>query len=319
MKPIILLTFLLISVKIFSQNDTTVIINDSELKASGEDLQTPKVFYGQRLINANTVEVLRKGVMEFRVSHNFDDIGGDNGKLKNFFGLDNSTDVRIGFQLGVVKDFNILASHSKDQYWELGGKYQLLHQDLNKSPFSLTAFASIVSSSRRLAHDNNGLVPGTETSYQTTSDRFSQAYQLMLARHLGAVSLQFNPTFVHRNFVVQGDDNSIFALGGALRIPITKGFILIADYFHPFRSERSKNFYADTTGGKKAIKFYDPIGIGFEFITRGHVFHLNFTNSREILEPRFISNTTSSWGKGQFRWAFNFSRNFTVFRDKKNK
>ena len=50
--------------------------------------------------------------------------------------------------------------------------------------------------------------------------------------------------------------------------------------------------------------FHDVFGIGVEILTAGHVFHLNFTNARNILENRFLAHTTGSWGEGQFRWGF---------------
>ena len=97
-------------------------------------------------------------------------------------------------------------------------------------------------------------------------------------------------------------------MGGAIRIPLSKKIVILADYFHPFRSQRS----IDSLG-----KFYDPLGIGFEIVTEGHVFHLNFTNAVDILENRFIRKTVTNWGDGEFRWAFTISRNFMLFRDKK--
>ena len=57
--------------------------------------------------------MLTPGILEFRVTHNFGDIAGDNGGVKNFFGLDNAADVRIGFQYGVSKRLNLIAARIK--------------------------------------------------------------------------------------------------------------------------------------------------------------------------------------------------------------
>ncbi len=54
-----------------------------------------------------------KGILEFKVTHNFGDIAGDFGGIKNFFGLDNATDVRIGFQYGLSKRINLIAARAK--------------------------------------------------------------------------------------------------------------------------------------------------------------------------------------------------------------
>jgi len=278
----------------FAQDDSIAI------KTPKKEESTPtKVFYSQKLINAKTVEVLRKGILEFNVGHNFGDIAGDNGGIEKFFGLDNTTDVRIGFQLGLSDKFNLVAARTKGlfvtQQWELGIKWQFLRQMDNdpSHPVSLTMYANDVVSTQKASP-----LADQETSFEDFGDRHSQVVQLMLARKMGKISLQLNP----------------LALGGAIRLPLSKKIILIADYFHPFRSQSTKDgFEAD------GIKLYDPFGIGLEIVTEGHVFHLNFTNATEILENRFIRKTVTNWGDGEFRWAFTISRNFVLFRPKNAK
>jgi hypothetical protein len=155
---------------------------------------------------------------------------------------------------------------------------------------------------------------GKENSFENFSDRLSQTLQLMIARRIGKISLQVSPTVVHRNYVVEGDDNTIFALGGALRLPVKGKFSFIVDYFHSFRSQESIDAFKANN-----IHFYDALGIGVELLTEGHVFHLNFTNSTEILENRFIPRTTTSWSKGQYRWGFTISRDFDLLYKKRNR
>jgi len=282
-----------------------------------EETPAPKIFYSQKVINTKSVEVLRKGVLEFNVSHNFDDIAGDKGGIKKFFGLDNSTDVRIGFQVGLSDKFNMVFARAKGQYvaqqWELGIKYQLLQQLENdpSHPLSLTMYVNDVVSTQKRSDRSLG---ETETSFQDFGDRHSQIVQLMLARKMGKVSLQLSPLYLHTNHVVPYDQENIFALGGAIRLPLSKKIIVLADYFHPFRSESTKDaFEAD------GFKLYDAFGIGLEILTEGHVFHINFTNATELLENRFIRKTVTNWGDGEYRWAFTISRNFILFKDKKNR
>ena len=281
-----------------------------------EEAPPTKVFYSQRVINTKSVEVLKKGVLEFNVAHNFGDVAGDQGGIKRFFGLDNSTDVRIGFQLGLSDKFNLVAARAKGlsvtQQWELGVKWQLLTQMDNDPghPLSLTLYANEVVSTQPRSNRSLGV---TESSFEEFSDRHSQIIQLLVARKMGKVSLQLNPLFLHTSHVLPYDQENIFALGGAIRIPLSKKIILLADYFHPFRSQSTRDAFEAVDQ-----KLYDPFGIGFEIVTEGHVFHLNFTNALEILENRFIRKTTTNWGDGEFRWAFTISRNFVLFRDKKN-
>ncbi|MGZ8559647.1 MAG: DUF5777 family beta-barrel protein [Chitinophagaceae bacterium] len=273
------------------------------------------IFSSPKLINANTVELLSKGILEFKVTHNFGDIAGDNGGIKNFFGLDNATDVRIGFQYGLSKRINLIAARAKgaglvQQLYELGIKYRLMQQaNDSKHPLSVTFFANAVVSSMKAS-----IVAGQENSFENFSDRLSQTLQLLIARKFGTISLQVSPTLVNRNYVVSGDDKTLFALGGAFRVPVKGRFSVLLDYFHSFRSQSSIDFYKT-----QDTRFYDVLGVGIELLTEGHVFHLNFTNATEILETRFISRTVTSWDKGQYRWGFTVSRDFDLLWKKKNR
>ncbi|HEX2627658.1 MAG TPA: DUF5777 family beta-barrel protein, partial [Chitinophagaceae bacterium] len=121
-----------------------------------------------------------------------------------------------------------------------------------------------------------------------------------------------NPTLVTRGYSISYDQKTIFALGGAVRLPITKNLHLIADYFHPFRSQESR----DSFRIKNSIRFYDALGIGFEIKVGGHNFNLNFNNATELLENRMIPRTIRTWKNGQFRWGFNLSRTFVLWREK---
>lgn len=294
-----------------AQNEQLIIKTPRKEKAEGV-----KVFYSQKVINTKTVEVVRKGIMEFNVSHSFGDIAGDAGGIKRFFGLDNASDIRIGFQTGLSDRLNLVTSRTRgaafiQNQWEVGLKYQILRQVENdpQNPVSLTVFVNDVISSQKRSS-----LADQENSFENFGDRHSQVIQLLLARKIGKASFQLNPLYLHTNYVTSIDQSGIFALGGAMRVPLSKKLIFIADYFHPFRSADSKDNFA-----LEGVKFFDPLGVGFEVVTEGHTFHLNFTNATELLENRFIRRTVTNWGDGEFRWAFTISRNFVVGKNKRGK
>ena len=330
MKGRFLLFCLFITLRIFAQNDSTGNANVSNQtnKKKWQDRETTTIFYGQRLINAKTVEVLHKGAMAFTVVHTFGDVAGDNGGTYNFFGLDEVSDAQIGFQIGIAKRLNVVLQHTVGNkagetgeagkriflvahFYEAGLKYQFLEQGSNGSPFSLTGYGNIVSTAERFSPEDS-----MENYFVNSGDRLSQMLQLMIARRFGAVSLQLSGTFLHTNHVIPGDQNNLFAIGGAVRLPLTKSVFIISDYFHSFRSSES---IVTWRGRGNSFDFHDVFGIGVEILTAGHVFHLNFTNARNILENRFLAHTTDSWSEGQFRWGFTLTRNFMLFTDKKNK
>lgn len=329
MKQLLTLLFLYPGLMSYSQVDSSMNNVMKELDKWAPSQKPIKngvvVFTSQKLINTNTVEVLHKGAMEFKVIHNFYDMAGTRGGIHNFFGLDNAADVKIAFQIGLSDKLNIVGARTRgDQFqnvtelWELGFKYRFMQQMPGKSgnPVTITAYANSVVSAMK---ENPAI--GEEYSFRNVSDRMSQMVQVMVARKFDKFSFQLSPTFVHTNFVIPGDDHSLIAIGAGLRIPITKNLAFITDYFHPFRSQQSKDslnakFVQNPTVYDKYGVGYDVLGVGFEIMTVGHIFHLNFTNATNILENRFIPRTLTSWGKGQFRWGFTIARNFILFRDK---
>lgn len=281
-----------------------------------KDKKPVQIFSSEKTINATTPETVGKGKMAFKVSHNFGDIGGKAGGIKNFFGLDNSTDVRIAFQVGLGEKLDAIVARTKgaglqQRAIELGLKYKLLEQMENdpSHPVSVALYANTA-----IATNDANSFPNQDNSYKDFSDRVSNILQLVIARKMGKVSLQLNPTFLTRGYAISYDQKSMFALGGAIRVPLVENRLnLLVDYFHPFRKEAVEDSFKVNDN----IEFSDPLGVGFEFITSGHTFRLNFTNNTEILENRFIPRTITSWGKGQFRWAFTISRTFTLWRNKK--
>ncbi|MBL7725606.1 MAG: hypothetical protein JNK27_15770 [Chitinophagaceae bacterium] len=275
-----------------------------------------RIFSSTKTINARTPEVTGKGKMDFNVTHNFGDIAGDNGGIKRFFGLDNASDIRIGFHIGVGHKTDFVFARAKgaglvQNLWEFGIKHQLLQQreDDPSHPLSVAVYANaVISSQKRNAFDNQ------DNSFENLGDRTSNVIQLILAKKIGKVSVQLNPTYMTRGYAISYDQQSMFALGGAIRLPLVSNRLnLVVDYFHPFRNQDSKDSFTVNDN----IKFYDPLGVGFEILTSGHIFRLNFTNATEILENRFIPRTITSWGKGQFRWGFTISRTFTIWREKR--
>lgn len=327
MKRIFALAGILISIQIFAQ-DSTMNSLTKDMDKDNKEKMPVKIFNSTKAINSNTSEVVGKGKMDFRVTHDFSDIAGHEGGIKNFFGLDNTTDVRIGFDIGLSNRLNLILSHAKGdeerlrgdsspakrdalltKLFEIGLKYQLLSQLENDPghPISLTLFINTVISTR-----SKEIAPNQPNSFEDFGDRMSRVFQLIVAKKIGNVSLQLSPTLVNYSYVPSYDVANTFALGTAFRVPLSRSFALIVDYTHPFYSDTKKTNYKIREG----VKFRDPLGVGVEITTAGHVFHMNFTNTTGILENQFIPYTTSSWGKGQFRWGFTISRRFVLWREK---
>ena len=62
----------------------------------------------------------------------------------------------------------------------------------------------------------------------------------------------------------------------------------------------------------KGDDYYNPLGIGIDIETGGHVFQVHLTNAFGITENQFLPYNTSSWKDSDMRIGFNISRVFTL-------
>jgi len=291
----------------FSQTDLSELFK--------EELETDEfvdfTFKTTRLIHTHTTKTVDKNELDFRITHRFDDIAGSAGGIKTLFGFDNVSDIRIAFEYGITNDVTVGFGRSKGGYTVgpkqvLDGyiKYKFLKQTQKSMPLTVTALAIT-----EFATEKKGTNAESLNSYPKFSHRFAYMAQLLIAhKRSGTLSFMLMPTFVHRNFVAFGDENNNFALGAGGRVKLTKRMAIIVDYYHFFSKYRN-DLRADKLSD---IDFFNPLGIGLEIETGGHVFHLNFSNAAGIIETQYIPYTTKNWLDGGFRFGFNISRVFDV-------
>lgn len=307
----ILLLFLGITQPSFAQKDLEQALNS----VPGKHEKVLATFKSTKLINLHTNETIHKNELDFKVDHRFGDIAGDNGGVRQFFGLDNSTDIRIGFDYGISDLLTIGVARAKgatkvQQLYEGSLKFKLLEQTTdNHIPFSVTLFGSNTITAVKANTDNLT----SATSYRSFSDRMNYVSQLIIARKFSSsFSFTLVPSYVHRNYAAFRDQNDLLALGAGGRLKLSKWMSLVVDYLVPFRNQENKQYQEEVN----LTKFYNPLGVGLEMETGGHVFHLNFTNATAIQEMQFIPQTTTSWSKGEYRWGFSISRRFSFNKQK---
>ena len=260
-------------------------------------------FSTTRLLNNHTTETLGKREFDFRVTHRFGDIGGDNGGYHNFWGLDNSSDIRIAFEYGVSDNLMIGAGRSKGagavrEFFDGFVKYRLI-KPTEKSPFSLTVLGSSAISTMRAS-----TISTSESSFSKDIHRLRYVTQVIAGYKINSrFSFQVVPSYLHRNYVAAADVNNMIALGAGARIKLTQLVALNLEYTYNQLMDRGT-----------ANDYYDEVGVGIEFDLGGHVFQLDITNSRGIGEYQFISGTTSEVNpsKGQYRMGFTISRPFKL-------
>lgn len=303
-------SLLLLTLQAAAQEDDMLKLLDSAgIKYKSE--RTTATFKGSKIINVQTTETVKKGTMDFNVAHNFGNVGvQSNGGVHTLYGLDNISDVRIGFDFGITNDLTVGVGRSK--YKEMVDglvKYRILNQTTNNHiPFSLALYGDMGYSTQSPSVFYSGGEPETRTELH----RLSYVGQVVIARKFNwRFSMELLPTFQHRNYVVAHintnngaeESNDIFALAAGARFKFTNRFAIIADYYYLFSEYRQNN---------KATPFFPPLGIGFEIDTGGHIFHVTFTNAPGIIENNYIPNTTDDWLKGGFKFGFNISRVFNL-------
>jgi hypothetical protein len=251
------------------------------------------IFESSRLILSQSTETVKKNNFNVLVIHRFDDFAGDDGGGEYLFGLDKIADLYIGFEYGLTNDLNIGFGRSAMPYEggliNLELKYAILHQTSDdSSPFAITLIGQ------------TGLRPYSD--FDNFSDRLSYFGQAIIARKIShSLSLQIAPSFVHNNLPVPdtiGSEKGFFSLSATARIKVTRISSIIIDYAHPFSSFRNRN------------GFSDPLGVGIQMVTGGHVFTINITNARTVNEINYLSNTTADYFRGNFRIGFTIARMF---------
>jgi hypothetical protein len=285
-----------LSKPVFAQDDLMKMAMES---ADSVKTKVTATFKTTKLISAQTNETVHKRTLDVRIGHLFGNVGKEShGGVHTLYGLDASVDIRLALEYGITDKFTVGISRCKRQENIEGlAKYRLLEQTAdNKIPLAITLFGNAAIS----------VVANTENMvYPKTVDRMAYTAQVILARKFSSqFSFVLLPTFVHRNYVFSANDNNdLFALGLGGRIKVTRSTSIVADYFYNFDELRKIN---NDNG------YFNPLGIGFEIETGGHVFTIMFTNAIGIIENDFIPNTTDSWSKGGFKLSFNISRNFRL-------
>jgi len=289
---LLVILFYVISSAVSAQdNDLLQLVNDNKPKIEYIDYS----FKSSRVIMSHSMELLKPGTMDFRILHRFGNINGGGYEL---FGLDHAT-MRMGFDFGISRNFMLGIGRSTNKK-EFDGflKYRLIHQSTGPHSFPLSLVVVAGSTLQTLKWNDT-------TKKYYFSDRLGCYYQAIIGRKFtDRISLQVSPTILHQNIVSTiSDPNDIYALGIGGRLKLSKRISLNFDYYYRFNPD-------------KQGETLNPLSIGFDIETGGHVFQLHFTNAIGMNERIFLSETTNDWGHGDIQFGFNLSRTFQLKKKK---
>ncbi len=260
---------------------------------------TTASFKSSLVVNLESIENTHKGVLDFKIMHRF---GPVNDGFYEFFGLDQAT-TRLGFKYGLTDriEFGIGRSTLNKNY-DGSFKWRILWQSTGSKimPISLSFYT--VTSYQSVNYGEND----PREIYKV--DKFSYTFQFLLARKFNEkLTMQLVPSMVHRNIVeTSAESNDVFSLGLAGRIKLTNRLSVNLEYYYSLPDQL-------------ASSYTNPLSIGLDLETGGHVFQLLFTNAVGMVADQAITETVGKWGNGDIRFGFNISRVFTIVDPQKEK
>jgi hypothetical protein len=286
---VIIIAFISFPALAQDSTDLSFILGNEEIKKEF----VRNAFKSTRVINGHSMEFLAPGTMDFRILHRFGEV---NKGFDNFFGLDQAS-MRMGFDFGITR--NLMFGIGRSTYKkELDGfiKFAPISQAKRGAPVTVALVTGMTM--------NTLPWPDTARKNYYTS-RLAYYFQAIIGRKFSEnLTLQVTPTMVHTNLtsIINPSDQYAIGLGG--RYKFSKRMALMIDYFYRVNGRTEGSF--------------DPLSIGIDIETGGHVFQLHFSNATGMNERAFINETTSGWGKGDIRFGFNLSRVFQIKKNKKS-
>ncbi|MEY8758961.1 DUF5777 family beta-barrel protein [Chryseobacterium tongliaoense] len=280
MKKHLLLLFIIFSSCLYSQEDLLKEIDSIPTKT---EYQEP-TFKALQIVSGQSTKLASKNEWYIVVSHRFGDISTG---FKNFLGLDDAS-TKLGAIYGVTDKISLsLSRETNMKTFEGGIKFQLIHQKEN-IPVSIVGY-HVIAINTDLEKDNY--------PHLQFVDRISYLSQALISRRFNdKLSLQLTPSYVHKNLYDPNIENkNMFITGLGSRYKISKRVSINAEYFVNFDNH---SFYKN------------PLSLGIDIETGGHIFQLLFTNSQLNSDIGYLTNATGKWQKGQIFFGFNLYRVF---------
>lgn len=270
----------------------------SEIDTTATDVTVESAFKSLKIVNLESTKLAAKGDFYFIVAHRFGFI--DKG-FDDFFGLDNAN-TQLKFLYGVNDWLTVHVGRSGFQEtYDLAAKYRMYSQKENGFPVTIVGFNSVAINSELKEEDYPNL---------KFENRLSYVAQVLISRKFSdKLSLEIAPSVFHENtlrdildennavILPNPQDNTQFAVGLGGRYKLTSRWSVNVDYAaHLNRASQSN--------------YKNPLSIGVDLETGGHVFQMHFTNAQAMHETGYLGQTVGDWSKGEIAFGFNLVRVF---------
>ncbi len=288
---VILWIYMILSVNLLNGQDLESLLED-QMEESTEFVSA--TFKATRIMNGHSIERMPEGQLDFRISHRF---GRVNSGAYEFFGIDQAN-IHLSLEYGIL-DWLMVGVGRGTFEKTVDGFVKI--SPLRQSTGARNMPVSVSFMSGIYVNGLHWIDPERENYFY---HRISYAHQLLIARKFNQrFSLQLTPSYLHRNLVeTVFDSNDMFALGAGARLKLTSRISFNAEYYYVFVPDRA---YLST-------EIYNPLAVGFDIETGGHVFQIILTNSVAMRENGIIGYTTGRWIDGDIHIGFNISRVFQL-------
>ena len=175
MRIFFFIILVLFSISCFAQDDLLDMLKEESIANNNSIIFA--TWKTMKLVNIHSTEIVKRNALDFRVTHRFGNIGGESGGgVHTFYGLDNSSDIRISFDYGLTEKWQIGIGRSKyKEIVDLSTKYKLLVQKEKKAPLTIVAFGAVSVTPER----------DPDSRYNDWQNRLTYFTQVLFARKFG--------------------------------------------------------------------------------------------------------------------------------------
>lgn len=242
-------------------------------------------FWGSRLINLPTTQMLGRYRWQFLVAHRF--LNPLSTGYDQFYGLNGPAAVQVNFSYGLSERLQVMVGHTNsDHQWGLGGRWLLLPGRKGAArPLALALEAGA------------GLVTQNFSGEKTfAAEHFKFSLQAPLSvRFSPRLSLLLVPGYSNRVNAHDEDAQGVLALGTAFKFTVFRELALIGQWL-------------PVLDGPKAAA--NGWGAGLEYKVGRHVFQVFFLNAGGLFADQYHPGGDLLLKEGDFRFGFNLFRDF---------
>lgn len=254
-------------------------------------------FSSLQICNLQSTLLVPKGEFHFNVAHRF---GYLNGGIKYFFGIDQAN-AKIQFFYGLSD--RIQLSLSRDSYDKTySGTSKIFLKKLSKKIRLKTAL--------HFSADVNTLLSKNQYPGLRFFDRFAYSSQLILSKtFFEKISVVLSPIYVRQNLInINYTSTPISPEGGGL--PFNQYLISVGSKCQISNKIFLTFDYAYNFVKNKNSLYRNPLSLGMDIETFGHIFKLMFTNARAMNDATMLTETLGDWTKGDVSFGFSVVRRF---------